>query len=112
VYVISRERYRLARAWSVRWQTLRHEHDPTSYCSELRKVVCRTDGLNAFGHASTMKNPQMATAAEHQLFIHLDQPYEVRYWTRVLGVDEETLIDLVRRVGPRADRIQEHLSRD
>jgi hypothetical protein len=44
------------------------------------------------------------------LRIDLTVPSEVKYWTTVLNIDEETLSLLVRRLGPYADKIGEQLS--
>jgi hypothetical protein len=55
---------------------------------------------------------QKAKRAQEQLVIHMDQPFEVRYWTTVLGVDEKKLGDLVWRIGPDANRIREYLGNE
>ena len=41
--------------------------------------------------------------------INTEQDYEVRYWTRELGVSEDALREAVSRVGSSADRVREHL---
>jgi hypothetical protein len=41
--------------------------------------------------------------------IDVDQDYELRYWTRELGVDEETLKAAVRRVGPMVNDVRSAL---
>jgi hypothetical protein len=43
--------------------------------------------------------------------INLNEDYEVRYWTKALGVTEERLRELVREHGNFADKIREALSR-
>jgi len=42
--------------------------------------------------------------------VNTDQDYELRYWTRELGVSEEQLKDAVRRVGSSADKVRQHLA--
>ncbi|SEN19893.1 Protein of unknown function [Luteibacter sp. UNCMF331Sha3.1] len=44
--------------------------------------------------------------------INVNEDYEVAYWTRVLGVSEETLRETVKRVGVMADDVQEALERE
>jgi hypothetical protein len=41
--------------------------------------------------------------------IGLDQDYEVRYWTRALGISEERLREVVGRVGSNAARVRSEL---
>lgn len=41
--------------------------------------------------------------------ISLLEDYEVRYWTDALGVSEERLREIVRRVGNSADAVREAL---
>jgi hypothetical protein len=41
--------------------------------------------------------------------IDVNEDYELRYWTKELGVDEQTLKNTVRAVGPMADKVREHL---
>jgi hypothetical protein len=53
------------------------------------------------------RNPK---SSQDRLRIDLTVPSEVKYWTTVLEIDEETLHALVRRVGPYADKIGEQLS--
>jgi hypothetical protein len=43
--------------------------------------------------------------------ISLDQDYEVRYWTAVLGVTKEQLAAAVQEVGDSADKVCEHLKK-
>jgi len=44
--------------------------------------------------------------------INVNEDYEVRYWTRILGVSEETLRETVQRVGVVADDVQAALERE
>ncbi|WP_399683665.1 DUF3606 domain-containing protein [Xenophilus sp.] len=41
--------------------------------------------------------------------INLNEPYEVRDWTKSLGVSEEELRRAVEAVGNSADKVREHL---
>jgi hypothetical protein len=41
--------------------------------------------------------------------INVNEDYEVRYWTKELGVSEDRLRELVKAVGPSADKIREAL---
>jgi hypothetical protein len=43
--------------------------------------------------------------------INLNEDYEVRYWTKALGVTEERLRELVREHGNSAEKIREELGR-
>ena len=56
-----------------------------------------------------MTTDEKIKVAHRQLSIDVDQPFQVTYWSRVLDVDEETLRELVRRVGPSADKICAYL---
>lgn len=38
--------------------------------------------------------------------INMDEDYEVRYWTKELGVDEETLKSIVQRVGSSVEKVR------
>ena len=41
--------------------------------------------------------------------VNIEQDYEVQYWTQEFGVTEEQLRAAVRRMGPSADKLREHL---
>lgn len=41
--------------------------------------------------------------------IDIEQAHEVRYWTAVLGVDRETLLDAVRRAGTTPQAVRRFL---
>ena len=43
--------------------------------------------------------------------INVNQPYEVAYWTRALGVSEDELRKAVAAVGDRADAVRKHLGK-
>jgi hypothetical protein len=38
--------------------------------------------------------------------INVNEPHEVRYWTKALGVSEAELRELVKRVGVMADDVK------
>jgi hypothetical protein len=42
--------------------------------------------------------------------INMNEKWEVQYWTRELGVDEETLRNVVQRVGASADKVRSELN--
>ena len=44
--------------------------------------------------------------------INVNQDYEVRYWTKELGVSAERLKQAVDAVGDRADKVREYLTPD
>lgn len=44
--------------------------------------------------------------------IHLDEPRERAYWAHVLGLTEDELRAIVRKVGPRAVDVRRHVSRE
>lgn len=44
--------------------------------------------------------------------INVNQDYEVRYWTKELGVSAERLKQAVDAVGDRADKVREYLTSD
>jgi hypothetical protein len=41
--------------------------------------------------------------------INLNEDYEIRYWTKALGIPEERLRDLVREHGNSAEKIRQAL---
>jgi hypothetical protein len=43
--------------------------------------------------------------------INLEQDYEVRDWSKTLGVTKEELIAAVKAVGNSADKVREYLKR-
>jgi hypothetical protein len=43
--------------------------------------------------------------------INIEQPYEVKYWTRELGVSREELEQAVRAAGDHADQVRAHLEK-
>ena len=43
--------------------------------------------------------------------INVEEDYEVRYWTKELGISEERLRDLVKQHGPSAQNIRNAVNR-
>jgi hypothetical protein len=43
--------------------------------------------------------------------INVNEPYEVNYWTKTLGVSEQKLRDAVRAVGVSVAAVRRHLGR-
>ena len=43
--------------------------------------------------------------------IHIHEPWEVRYWCRLLGVSEEQVRGAVKTVGVMADDVRSYLAR-
>ncbi len=55
-------------------------------------------------------NLQGNLASDHRGRVALEDPQDVQYWTRHLGVGERTLRDAVKLVGDAADEVMRHLS--
>jgi len=53
----------------------------------------------------TKKRPQDATK------ININEPYEVTYWTKALGVDAETLKQAVKKVGVMVADVKKYLGK-
>ena len=43
--------------------------------------------------------------------INVNQPHELQYWTKALGVSEDQLKQAVQSVGPQADAVRRHLGK-
>jgi len=43
--------------------------------------------------------------------INIYEDYEVRYWTKALGVSREKLEEAVQQVGTSADAVRKHLKK-
>lgn len=43
--------------------------------------------------------------------INVNEPYEVSYWTKTLGVSEQKLKDAVRAVGVSVAAVKKHLGK-
>jgi hypothetical protein len=52
----------------------------------------------------TNRGPQDASR------INVHEDYEVRYWTKELGVSEEILNEAVKQAGPGAEAVRAYLS--
>jgi hypothetical protein len=49
--------------------------------------------------------------AQDRARINMHEEWEVRHWTEALGVSKEELEEAVKKVGPVADTVREHLKR-
>jgi hypothetical protein len=63
----------------------------------------------------TPEPPDPAQGADYHLpkclyRVELDDPYEVRYWTRLYKITEEELGALVAQLGSDRNRIEDYLS--
>ena len=56
-----------------------------------------------------MSDDKTKTAPQDAARINVGEDYEVRYWTRELGVSEDILRTAVEKVGPSADKVREYL---
>lgn len=43
--------------------------------------------------------------------INVNEPYEIAYWTKALGVSEKTLRDAVAKVGVMVTAVRAHLKK-
>ena len=43
--------------------------------------------------------------------INVNQPHELQYWSRKLGVTEQELRSAVEQAGPMVDKVQRHLGK-
>ncbi|AVQ06904.1 TPA: DUF3606 domain-containing protein [Xanthomonas vasicola pv. zeae] len=43
--------------------------------------------------------------------INVNEPYELQYWTKTLGVSAEELRAAVQKVGPAAASVRQHLGK-
>lgn len=50
--------------------------------------------------------------AQDRARINLNEPHEVAYWTKELGVTKERLQQLVKDAGPSAKAVREKLASD
>jgi len=57
-----------------------------------------------------MSDDKMKRGPQDGQRINMNEDYEVRYWTKKLGVSEEELQRAVDAVGPMADAVQKRLS--
>ena len=47
---------------------------------------------------------------EDQSRINVNEPWELKYWSKTLGVTPERLREVVRQVGPRTEDVEQYLS--
>lgn len=43
--------------------------------------------------------------------VNVNEPWELRYWSRKFGVSEEQLKEAVKAAGPSADAVGKHLGK-
>jgi hypothetical protein len=53
---------------------------------------------------------QKRRASPNRRKIHMHEPYEVKYWTRELGVNRDQLQKLVDKVGSSAASVRKELA--
>lgn len=58
-----------------------------------------------------MSDDKMDRGSPDRDRIDMNDPDEVRNWTKSLGVSKEQLEQAVRAVGDRADRVRSHLGK-
>jgi hypothetical protein len=58
-----------------------------------------------------MADDKTKTGGQDRKRINLNEDYEVRDWTKSLGVTEQQLRDAVKAVGDSADKVREHLKK-
>lgn len=58
-----------------------------------------------------MADDKSKTGGQDRKRINLNEDYEVRDWTKSLGVTEQQLRDAVKAVGDSAEKVREHLKR-
>ena len=58
-----------------------------------------------------MADDTSKTGSADRSQINVNQPHEVQYWTKTLGVSEEQLKSAVKSVGPKADAVRKHLGK-
>jgi hypothetical protein len=67
----------------------------------LKNVLKRN--YQIMGDNAKARNPQDSSR------ININQDYEVRYWTKALGVSEDELRNAVNSVGVSAEKVREFL---
>lgn len=58
-----------------------------------------------------MADDKSKTGGQDRKRINLNEDYEVRDWTKSLGVTEQQLRDAVKAVGDSAEKVREHLKK-
>ena len=56
-----------------------------------------------------MSDDKSKTAPQDAARINVHEPYEVRYWTEVLGVTEDVLNEAVERAGTSAEAVRKYI---
>jgi hypothetical protein len=58
-----------------------------------------------------MADDTSKTGAADRTQINVNQPHEVQYWTKALGISEDQLKTAVKSVGPNAEAVRKHLGK-
>lgn len=58
-----------------------------------------------------MSDDRKNTGSPDRDRINVNEPYELQYWTKALGVSADELRAAVKAVGPTAAAVREHLGR-
>lgn len=77
----------------------------------MRVLVLRARGHDRIRNyrENSMSDDKTKTGGQDRKRINLNEDYEVRGWTKSLGVTEQQLRDAVKAVGDSADKVREHL---
>lgn len=51
-------------------------------------------------------------ALSNKYVIDVSKPWHVAWWAARLGISEQQVVDLVKRVGDNAENVRNHLRRD
>ncbi|PIB95756.1 DUF3606 domain-containing protein [Caulobacter sp. X] len=57
-----------------------------------------------------MSDDKTKTGPQDAARINVNEPYEVRYWTEVLGVTEDVLNEAVERAGTSAEDVRAYIA--
>jgi hypothetical protein len=60
----------------------------------------------------TMADDLSDKGAQDRARINVNEPHEVRYWTKALGISEERLREVVARIGTSAQDVRKELGAD
>jgi len=69
---------------------------------------CLTDRL---GKDRTMADDKKKTGSPDNKRINVNEPYELRDWSKKLGVSEQKLRETVQRVGTSAEAVKDRLGK-
>jgi hypothetical protein len=83
--------------------------DLAGFRSRSREHGLQALTLRTIREADAMSDDKRKRGRDRKT-ISLDEEYEVRDWTRSLGVTREELAEAVAKVGHSADRVREHLA--